>query len=287
MKVRLLPHLGLPKADGLLHFLGGHQVLLDARPIRTPSKEILTIPASKPHLAHAIALEWDLLTSAQQALKQHLIPLTSIISRADDIAKQDKRGVTTTRDEIVKSSMKYLDTDTLLCWAPEKNIHDFTPAAEEGEEKQESVRDAQIRSAQPIIGFLASKVWPGIEIRPVLDADSILPASQPQTTKDVIRGWVSGLPAYELAALERGFLAAKSLLLAVRLVVEWSEHFRHLQGEGERFGIEQAAEAASIEVRWQTGMWGEVEDSHDVEKEDMKRQLGTVILLASGEGAGK
>lgn len=188
----------------------------------------------------------------------------------------------------MNSSMRYLDTDTLLCWAPEKNIHDFTSAAEEeGGEKQDSVRDMQIKSAQPIIGFLASKVWPGIEIRPVLDEDSILPASQPQTTKDVIRGWVAGLPAYELAALERGFLAAKSLLLAVRLVVEWSEHFRHLQGEEERFGIEQAAEAASIEVRWQTGKWGEVEDSHDVEKEDMKRQLGTAILLVSGEGGRK
>lgn len=269
-----------------MYSLGGHQILLDARPIRSPSKEILTIPASKPHLAHAIALEWDLLVSAQQALKQHLIPLTSIISRAEDIAQQDKRGETTTRDDIVKSSMRYLDTDTLLCWAPEKNIHDFT-SVEEGDVKPETVRDVQIRTAQPIIGFLTSKVWPGIEIRPVLDADSILPASQPQTTKDVIRGWISGLPAYELAALERGFLAAKSLLVAVRLVVEWSEHFRHLQDGEERFGIERAAEAASIEVRWQTGMWGEVEDSHDVEKEDMKRQLGTVVLLVSGESEGK
>lgn len=266
--------------------LGGHQVLLDARPIRSPSKEILTIPASKPHLAHAIALEWDLLVSAQQALKQHLIPLTSIVSRAEDILQQDKRGETTTRDEIVKSSMRYLDTDTLLCWAPAKNIHDFT-SAKEGEANTETVRDVQIRTAQPIIGFLASKVWPGIEIKPILDEDSILPVSQPQTTKDVIKGWISGLPAYELAALERGFLAAKSLLLAVRLVVEWSEHFRHVQDGAERFGIEQAAEAASVEVRWQTGMWGEVEDSHDVEKEDMKRQLGTVILLVSGESDGK
>ena len=260
-------------------------MLLDARPIRSPSKEVLTIPSSKPHLANAIALEWDLLVSAQQGLKQHLIPLTSIVSRAEDIAQQDKNGESTTRDEIVQTSMRYLDTDTLLCWAPEKSIHDFS-APEEGESKRETVRDVQVRIAQPVIGFLATRVWPGIEIKPVLDSDSILPASQPQATKDVIRGWISGLPAYELAALERGFLAAKSLLIAVRLVVEWSQHFRDLQEREERFGVEQAAEAASVEVRWQTGMWGEVEDSHDVEKEDMKRQLGTVVLIVSGEGKG-
>jgi len=30
-------------------------------------------------------------------------------------------------------------------------------------------------------------------------------------------------------------------------------------------------------------MWGEVEDTHDVEKEDVKRQYGSVVLLVSGE----
>ncbi len=58
---------------------------------------------------------------------------------------------------------------------------------------------------------------------------------------------------------------------------------RDRSGES-RFGIEQAAEACSLEVRWQTGMWGEVEDTHDVEKEDLRRQFGSVILLVSGTG---
>jgi ATP synthase F1 complex assembly factor 2 len=29
-------------------------------------------------------------------------------------------------------------------------------------------------------------------------------------------------------------------------------------------------------------MWGEVEDTHDVEKEDLRRQLGGVVLLVGG-----
>ncbi|WEW59888.1 ATP synthase mitochondrial F1 complex assembly factor 2 [Emydomyces testavorans] len=261
----------------------GYEVYLDSRPIRTPTKSVLIIPRSKPHLALAIALEWDQLVSAQQALKHHLIPLTSLTARAEDIAQQDARGENTIRNEIMRTLMRYLDTDTLLSWAPEKGPHDVEQP-EEGSKPSESLRELQIRMAQHITSFLTTTVWPGIEIRPAFEADSILPVSQPQITKEVIRGWIAGLPAYELAGLERAVLASKSLLVGVRLVVEWSEHFRHLQPEGARtFGIEKAAEVSSLEVRWQTEQWGEVEDTHDVEKEDLKRQFGGVILLVSGE----
>ena len=191
--------------------------------------------------------------------------------------------MTEIREQITKVVLRYLDTDTLLSWAPEKNIHEPTEA--EGGEKTESLRDLQIRTAQPIIAFLVNRVWPGVEIRPTLEQDSIMPVPQLPETKDVIRGWIAGLGPYELAGLERAVLASKSLLVAARLVVEWSEHFRHLQPRGglREFGIEKAAEASSLEVTWQTGRWGEVEDTHDVDKEDLRRQLGSVILLVSGE----
>jgi len=66
--------------------------------------------------------------------------------------------------------------------------------------------------------------------------------------------------------------------------VEWSENFRNLQRpEQKKFGIEEAAEASTLEVKWQTDMWGEVEDTHDVDKEDLKRQLGSVVVMISGE----
>jgi ATP synthase F1 complex assembly factor 2 len=148
----------------------------------------------------------------------------------------------------------------------------------------ETLRDRQIRTARPIIGFLNTSVWPGVEIKPVLDENSIMPVKQSEVTRSVIQGWIAGLPAYELAALERAVLASKSLLVATRLLIEWSEEFRDLQRTNSetRFGIEEAAEAASLEVKWQTGMWGEVEDSHDVDNEDIRRQLGSAILLASG-----
>ncbi|OJJ48070.1 hypothetical protein ASPZODRAFT_129988 [Penicilliopsis zonata CBS 506.65] len=262
---------------------GNYTVLLDKRPVRTPGKEIISIPSTKPFLAHTIALEWDVMTSAQQALKNHLIPLTSLTSRAADIALEDEHGQTTTREQILSTTMRYLETDTLLCWVPAQERYNAEATAE-GNEAQESLRDIQMRVAKDVIGFLSTNVWPGIEILPVLDTNSILPTPQPQATQEIIRQWVSNLSPYDLAALERGTLAAKSLLVAVRLVVEWSESFRHLQGSGpKRFGIEEAAEAASLEVRWQTDMWGEVEDTHDVNREDLRRQLGSVVVLVTGE----
>lgn len=270
---------------------GHHVVYLDTRPVRNPStKTPLPIPTSKLHLATAIALEWDLLVSAQQALRSHLIPLTSIASRAHDIALQDSASggaISKSRSEIINNLIRYLDTDTLLCWAPE-------PAEDaQAEVIHPSLRELQIRTAQPIIAFLTQNIWPGVELRPTFDSGSIVPTAQPAATQAVIKGWIAGLPAWELAGLERAVLAGKSLCVAARLVCEWSEGYRQVQqfqrgtakGIQHRFGIEEAAEACTQEVRWQTGRWGEVEDTHDVDKEDVKRQFGSVILVVSGNGS--
>lgn len=225
------------------------------------------------------------MTSAQQALKSHLIPLTSLAARAEDIVREEAKGINTTRDQIITTAMRYLETDTLLCWEPERERHPLERQNDKGEHI-ESLREIQVRVSQDIMSFLSTKVWPGLEIVPILDTQSILPVAQPKATQEAIRAWVQGLEAYDLAGLERGILASKSLLVAVRLVAEWSENFRHVQQNGnggKDFGLEEATEASSLEVKWQTDMWGEVEDTHDVNKEDLKRQLGSVVILVSGE----
>ncbi|KAF3768831.1 DNA-directed DNA polymerase B [Cryphonectria parasitica EP155] len=271
---------------------GVYQIYLDARPLRHPeTKEIVNIPLTKPLLAYALALEWDLLTSAQQATKQHLIPLTSLTCRALDIAAND--AVTSSdstfspiRTSITNMVLRYLDTDSLLCWAP--------PPREPQAEGEGSLRELQERTAGAIIGYLSTHVWPGVEIEPVLDEGSIMPRGQKEGVREVIQGWVMGLDAWELAALERAALAGKGLLGAARLLVEWSEgaagqvgrDVAAAEGLGARrkFDVEEAARVASLEVDWQTSKWGEVEDTHDVEKVDLRRQLGSVVLLVSGTG---
>ncbi|OTA93202.1 hypothetical protein M434DRAFT_21593 [Hypoxylon sp. CO27-5] len=280
---------------------GAWEVHLDQRPLRRPNtKDIVRVPLSKPLLATALAIEWDMLVSAQQATRQHLIPLTSLVCRALDIADDDddddddaaaaakeKGKGEGLRAGIARMLLRYLDTDSLLCWAPPPGEHDLPP------EGGESLRDRQKRAAEEVVGFLTSRVWPGVEIEPVLDGESIMPRSHPEFTRQIIQGWIMGLSPWELAGLERGVLAGKGLLGAVRLLVEWSEGFVGAGiGDGasgaapgeKRFGVEEAARLASIEVDWQTGKWGEVEDTHDVEKEDLRRQLGSVVLLVTGTG---
>ncbi|KAK5138520.1 hypothetical protein LTR08_000107 [Meristemomyces frigidus] len=255
----------------------GLQVLLDTRPVRTAGRQILHLPHHKRAVATSIALEWDQLSSAQQALKQHYVPMTSLTSRAVDLETADRNGDDTLRAALVQMLMRYLGTDTLLCWAPEKNIH------EPEHQGKVSLRQKQREVAEPIIAFLKTHIFPGVDINPILDETSIVPTPQPEMTRAVIRGWVHSLPAYELAALERGVLATKSLLVATRLLVEWSHEFSHLRKgtDVERFGVEEAAEAATLEVMHQVRQWGEVEDTHDVEREDLRRQLGSLILLVS------
>ncbi|KAI0551447.1 hypothetical protein F4679DRAFT_539329 [Xylaria curta] len=289
---RFWKHVHVREVDGAL------EVHLDTRPLRRPTnKEIVRLPPTKSLLAGALALEWDLLVSAQQATRQHLIPLTSLVCRALDIADDDAGrdiGAGTKGEEsavneslrtgIARMLMRYLDTDSLLCWAPPPRRGHDAPDAEGN-----TLRELQKQAAEEVVTYLSTYVWPGVEIEPVLDGESIVPRGQKPETRQIIEGWITGLSPWELAGLERAVLAGKGLLGAVRLLVEWSEGFvgvRESSGEGEKrkFGVEEAAKMASIEVDWQIGNWGEVEDTHDVEKEDLRRQLGSVVLLVSGTG---
>lgn len=207
-------------------------------------------------------------------------PATATGARSDSATVPVRAAITTVL-------LRYLDTDSLLCWAP--------PPADPPAPGEGTLRELQERVAGDIIGYLRARVWPGIDIEPVLDEGSIMPRGQKAGVREVIQGWVLSLDAWELAALERATLAGKSLLGAARLLVEWSEGAAGQpgrdaaaaqdMGERRRFGVEEAAAAVSLEVNWQTGKWGEVEDTHDVEKEDLRRQLGSAVLLVSGSGA--
>ncbi|GAB0135059.1 hypothetical protein EsDP_00003411 [Epichloe bromicola] len=263
---------------------GALQVCLDTRPLRHPqTKKIIPLPLSKPNLAFAIALEWDSLTSTSQATKQHLIPLTSLVCRALDIEDSDADRAPRAlklREQITTTAMRYLDTDSLLCWVPPAGEYDRRNDA------GESLRDVQKRTADDVVSFMTTHVWPGIRLEPVLDEGAIIPRKQADGVREVVQGWVSGLTAWEMAGLERAVLAGKSLVAAARLVTEWTEgpgRRPDLSGDA-KFGADEAARVVSLEVDWQAMQWGEVEDTHDVNHEDVRRQLGSVVLLVSGTG---
>jgi chaperone required for assembly of F1-ATPase len=136
----------------------------------------------------------------------------------------------------------------LLCWAPAR-------VANETLQHGKTLRQLQEEVATGIIAYLKTRVWPGVEIHPTLDPETMIPVAQPEMTQQIIRGWCAGLPAFELAGLERAVLVSKSLLVSVRLIYEWREAFAQSRdvADAGRFGIEEAAEASSLEVRRQTG----------------------------------
>lgn len=63
-------------------------------------------------------------------------------------------------------------------------------------------------------------------------------------------------------------LASKSYLISLALV------------EG-HYTVDQAAKAAHVEVQSQIDRWGEVEDTHDVDHQDVRVRLGSAALLCA------
>ncbi|HEX7200365.1 MAG TPA: ATP12 family protein [Dongiaceae bacterium] len=84
---------------------GGHRVLLDGRPMRTPAKAVLVVP-TRP-LAEAIAAEWDKVPDKADINVTHL-PLTRLAATGID-------RVTTQRQRVIDDTAKYAGTD-MLCY---------------------------------------------------------------------------------------------------------------------------------------------------------------------------
>jgi chaperone required for assembly of F1-ATPase len=84
----------------------GYQVLLDARPVRTPGKSLLVVPTRA--MADAMAAEW----AAQDA---EIKPLTMPVTRSANSAIE---RVTVFRAEVTDMLAAYAETD-LLCYRAE------------------------------------------------------------------------------------------------------------------------------------------------------------------------
>jgi chaperone required for assembly of F1-ATPase len=84
---------------------GGHRVLLDGKPMRTPAKAVLVVPTRT--LAEAIAGEWSDVPERAEIGVSHL-PLTRLAATGLD-------RVTAQRDQVIADTAKYAESD-LLCY---------------------------------------------------------------------------------------------------------------------------------------------------------------------------
>src|SRR5690348_6951942 len=84
---------------------GGFRVLLDGKPMRTPSKAVLAVPTKA--LAEAIAAEWRAVPEDAEPRPAHL-PLTRLAATGID-------RVTKQRAQVIEDAAKYGGSD-LLCY---------------------------------------------------------------------------------------------------------------------------------------------------------------------------
>ncbi|KAF5365694.1 hypothetical protein D9758_003272 [Tetrapyrgos nigripes] len=175
-------------------------------------------------------------------LKPHALPMTSIVSRAIDTLAEEK-----SRGEVRKSLLEYLDTDTICFY------QDYPPP----------LVDLQTKYWDPLLSWARTTF--DIEINAFT---SILGNSQPEETKEKLSKVLAEFSHWEMAAMERATYATKSLIVALALVKRY-------------ITVEEASMAARVEVHSQIERWGEVEDTHDVDFHDIRRQLGSAICLLS------
>jgi chaperone required for assembly of F1-ATPase len=163
----------------------GHGVLLDDRPVRTPAKRPLVVPAA--HLAEAIAEEWR---EQEGTVRPDAMPLTRLASTAIDRMPGLRQAAI---DEVVA----YVDTD-LVCYR----------AAEPFELVQR-----QHHTWQPVLDWLSATYGVRLNV-----TTSILPVAQPDAARARLRAAVEELDDWSLVGMHAAATALASLVLGLALV---------------------------------------------------------------------
>ncbi|ODV84383.1 hypothetical protein CANARDRAFT_29243 [[Candida] arabinofermentans NRRL YB-2248] len=253
----------------------GFHVQLDNKTIKTPLGFDLVIPTNRPTLAHLLKHEWQHLPNLK--IRPYLVPLTSVVSRAIDLTRvkdlNDPEMATKIGDleALKRQLLRYLDTDTLLVFSP-------------AEDCDGKLRRAQEEMYRPLIAemekFFSSYSHPSKRndklVLTYLDSDlhGLVGNMQPAETREAVSNWMDSLDVWDLVVLEKATLTAKSFLsgVAILRMNDLNDDFK--------MSLEDVSRAATLEIIYQTERWGEVEDTHDVDKVDVRRNLGTASLIA-------
>lgn len=277
-----------------------YQVELDQKSMKTPLGFPLSVPASKKELAYLVAHEWSNLSDLK--VKTNALPITSIVARAIDLDSvyNHRRNVAGVNIEDIETKignlediklnvLRYLDTDTCLIFATK-------------EEYEGKLRARQDELYLPLIeeynqfftkwgadhGLLPEGTSVNIDY---LDCETMGLRGNRQsiTTQNIVLNWLDKLPIYDLVALEKAILTSKSFLCGVTLLRSNSSNvddikniyqFNKDQPEDYYFkSIDEIIELGNLETIFQTEEWGEVEDTHDVDKVDWLRNLTSAALL--------
>ncbi|KAK6202668.1 uncharacterized protein RJT21DRAFT_118740 [Scheffersomyces amazonensis] len=274
-----------------------YEVQLDGKTLKTPLGFPLSLPETKKQLANLVAHEWAHLPDLK--VKTHSLPLTSITARAVDLRnineQKDKNADMIAKvgnlEDIKINLIRYLDTDTCLIFT----THD---------EYKGNLRKRQDELYIPLIkeyedfftkyaksvGNLLPNETDKIELQYLdCETDGLRGNKQSITTQNVVLHWLNQLPIYDLIALEKAILTSKSFLCGVTLLrSNVSDEYnlktlyqlnRSNVDDYYHKTIQEIVEMGNLETIFQTEEWGEVEDTHDVDKVDWLRNLASAALL--------
>lgn len=163
---------------------GGHAVLLDGRPIRTPGRAPLALPTAA--LAAAVAGEWE---AQGETIAPASMPLTGIANAAIDLVTPDIAA-------FAAPLARYGESDLLCYRAPETDL-----AAE------------QARLWNPLLVWAEQQF--GIEFAL---ASGVMHVAQPGGTSEALSSALLALDPFRLAALAPIISIGGSLVVALALV---------------------------------------------------------------------
>ncbi|KAL3235055.1 Protein ATP12, mitochondrial [Nakaseomyces bracarensis] len=250
---------------------------LDSKTMKTPLGNELAFDSKRKLLALMLKKEWSNLHELGSS--KFSLPLTSLVSRCIDLQTTSdpncdpelvaKIGGST--DVIKNQLLRYIDTDTLLV---------FSPAAEfEG-----ALRKEQDRLYLPIITkieeFLSQRAPESSKIKlQILDADihGLRGNVQSEEVKRAATKYMDSLSLWDLAIFEKTVLTTKSFICGVLLLESLTNvHTEQMLAHS----LEDIIRLATLETIFQIERWGEVEDTHDVDKRDIKRNLASAAIVA-------
>lgn len=250
-----------------------HYVIqLDSKTIKTPLGFEMKIPDQKKSLAYLLANEWKSLPSLQ--VKPFQVPLTSLTARCidleqaqhtDDVEIKTKVGDLSTIKSLLQ---RYLDTDTMLVFAPLEDC--------DGElrKEQEKCYRPLIKQMEDFFTKFADDGKQVVFTYLDCEKDGLLGNTQTEHTKKAVFNYLDSLSTWDLAALEKAVLVSKSFIAGVTVLrnADYNDDFN--------ITIEELARLTTLETVLQTARWGEVEDTHDVDKVDIKRNLASAAIVA-------
>ncbi|KAK6464780.1 hypothetical protein DFJ63DRAFT_312070 [Scheffersomyces coipomensis] len=282
------------KYDDKLH---QYDVQLDGKTLKTPLGFPLSLPESKRHLANLIAHEWANLPDLK--VKTHSLPLTSIAARSIDLTMINNQDSVNNEmiakvgnlEDIKLNLLRYFDTDTCLIFT----THDEYKGTLR--KKQDELYLPLIKEYEDFFTVYAKRegnLLPSDDSKIELEyldciTDGLRGNKQSITTQNVVLHWLNNLPIYDLIALERAILTSKSFLCGITLLrsnVTDKHNLQHLYQVNRsnpddyyHKSIDEIIELGNLETIYQTAEWGEVEDTHDVDKVDWIRNLTSAAIL--------